>query len=357
MKNLLITIWLMSLSTFLWGQQFPKPENFYALTTVNDSIELYWTTPSNAAPTHYNIYFTTFRHDDIGVKVGTTTQTQAKFPLPDFHYEGCFGISASYENPAGESDTIFDCWILLSYLMDPYYLFDFGPLGQCYLMATRNIGNETWKLCEDTYFSPSRSAGYISDTPGNSGSLWTANFSWPSPCSPNLSFWYKIPENQGLSDTLKVYLWKGSNLTLLLQPLSASEEWQFIEMTIPITSSGFQIGFEATAAGGNGVYLDDFRVFDEMVDVKEHELMAAMVDIFPNPASSFFNLNLNLPESANVKLTLCSMEGKVIKTKVSRNMMPGKQRMTMDVSDLKPGIYMVSVQVDDKIINQKLIKY
>lgn len=357
MKNLLIAIWLMSLSTLLLGQQFPPPENFYSTTPINDSIELYWSPPSNASPTHYNIYFTTFQHDDIGVKVGTTTEIQVKLPFPDFHYQGCFGISASYENPAGESDTIFDCWILLSYLLDPYYLFDFGPLGQCDLLATRNIGNETWKLCEDSYFSPSRSARYISDTPGNSGSLWTANFSWPSPCSPNLSFWYKIPKYQGLSDTLKVYLCKGSNLTLLLPPLSAAEEWQFIEMTIPITTSGFQIGFEATAAGGNGVYLDDFRVFDEIVDIKEQPLNVASIDIFPNPASSFFNLNLNLPEPADVKLTLSTMEGKVLKTNASQHMMPGKQRMTMDVSDLKPGIYLVSVQVNDNIINQKLVKY
>ena len=356
MKNLLITIWLMSLSTFLLGQQFPEPENYH-LDIGIDSVFLNWNPPSNAAPTHYNIYFTTFWHHDIVLKVGTTSQTQIAFPWPDFPYTGSYGISASYENPAGESDTIFDSWILLSYLTDPYYLVDFEEIRYMgYLVATRNMGSETWELCSNTYLSSSHSAGYISDTPGNSGSLWTANFSWPSPFSPNLSFWYKIPENQGLSDTLKVYLWNNSTLTTLLQPLSAAEEWQFIEIPLAITSGGFKIGFEAIAAGGNGVYLDDFRVFDETVDVKEHELTAALVDIFPNPASSFFNLNLNLPESADVNLTLCTIEGKVIKSNVSRNMMPGKQHITMDVSDLNPGIYLVSVQVDDKLINQKLIK-
>jgi hypothetical protein len=349
----------MSLSTLLLGQQFPPPESFvFSESSAGDSLHLTWEPPSNASPTHYNIYYTTYWHGDIIIKVGTTTQTQAKFPWPDFPYKMCFGISASYENPTAESDTIFSCMSLLSDLTLPYYLFNFESGGHShYIVATRTIGNETWELCSNTYFSPSRSARYISDTPGNSGSLWTANFMWIHTFRPNLSFWYKIPENQGLSDTLKVYLWHNSNLTTLMQPLSATEEWQYVEMLLSVNSGNFQIGFEATAAGGNGIYLDDFRVFDETVDVKDQPLKTASVDIYPNPASSFFHLNLNLPESANVKLTVCSMEGKVIKTNVSQHMMSGEQNLTMDVSDLKPGIYLVSMQINDNLINQKLIKF
>ncbi len=359
MKRYLIAILLMSLSSFVLGQQFPPPENFITSYPLEeDSVHITWNPPSNASPAHYNLFFSSFWHDDIEFKMGATSQTEAKFPWPDFTYHMCYGISASYENPAGESDTIYECWTLLSHLNDPYYLFNFDSMGHLgFLVATRNIGNETWKLCEDTYLSPSRSAKYLSDTPGNSSSLWTAYFSWFSPFNPNLSFWYKIPKNQGLSDTLKVYVWNNSSLTPLLQPLSSNEEWHFVEIPLSITSGNFQIGFEATAAGGNGVYLDDFRVFDEIVSVKELDFTTALVDISPNPASSFFNLNLNLPESADVELTLCSMEGKVIKTNISQNMMSGKQHITMDVSDLNPGIYLVSIQVNDNIINQKLIKH
>lgn len=55
------------------GQQFPLPENFVLYEYDYDSLYLSWNSPSNASPTLYNIYFTTYWHGDIIFKVGTTT--------------------------------------------------------------------------------------------------------------------------------------------------------------------------------------------------------------------------------------------------------------------------------------------
>ena len=356
MKNLLLTICFSSLSILLLGQQFLPPESFNFPMT-GDSANLIWSPPSNASPTHYNIYYSTFLHLDIGIKIGTTSLTQATFSWPDFAYKQCWGISASYENPAGESDIIYECMSLPGIVEYPY-LFDFESPGENrgYLAAVRNIGSDTWEVRDNTYLSPSHSANYISDSIGYRASLWTLMGVFNQEISRNLSFWYKTPSNQGFSDTIKFHYEVSQNATPKIITLDSANEWQFFEISLSEAPLVLEICFEATAAGGNGVYLDDIRFFEEIVDVKEQKLTVASVDIFPNPASSYFSLILNLPEPADVKLTLCSMEGKVIKTNASQPMLPGKQSMTMDVSDLISGIYLVSVEVNDKIINQKVVK-
>ena len=334
------------------GQQFPKPENFN-FTEENDSVYLSWSPPSGASPAYYNIYYSTYMYGDIEFNIGSTTDTIAIFPRPIFAYKMCWGVTASYQNPIGESDLRYSCETIMLNIYCPYFIDFESPDSNFNLfVAVRENGGDTWGLSDETFISPNHSAKYISDSIGYRASLWTNYAMFETGTSRNLSFWYKIPENNGLSDTLSVHT---GGLTLI-QALYATNEWQFAQVSLDSAYKLFKIGFKATAAGGNGIYLDDIRFFDETVDVKAQNLTMASVDIFPNPASSFFNLNLNLPEPADVKLTLCSMEGKVIKTNTSQHMMRGKQRMSMDVSDLKTGIYLVTVQVNDKIINQKLVK-
>lgn len=335
------------------GQQFPKPENFN-FTVENDSVYLSWSPPSGASPVHYNIYYTTLRDGDIDYNIGITTDTMATFPRPIFGYEMCWGIAASYQNPIGESDINYSCDVLWLNIYCPYFIdFESPESNFCLFVAVRENGGDTWGLSDETFISPNHSAKYISDSIGYRASLWTNYVMFETGTSRNLSFWYKIPENNGLSDTLSVYT---GGLTLI-QALYATNEWQFAQVSLDSVYKHFMICFKATAAGGDGIFLDDIRFFDETVDVKEQTLKTTSVEIFPNPVSSFFNLNLNLPEPAEVKLTLCSMEGKVMKTNTSEYIMPGKQSMTMDVSDLKPGVYLISVRVNDNIINHKLVKY
>ncbi len=354
MKNLLITLWFMSLSTLLLGQQFPPPENLNFIEE-NDSVYLSWSPPYGASPVYYNIYYSTHMYGDIGFYMGSTTDTLAIFPRPIFAYKMCWEITASYQNPIGESDDLVcSCQTIMLNIYCPYFIdFESPDSNFCLFTAVREHGGDTWGLSDETFISPNHSAKYISDSIGYRASLWTNYVMFETGTSRNLSFWYKIPENNGMSDTLSVHCPSDSTL---IQALYATNDWQFAQVSLDKVPIPFKVVFRANAAGGNGIYLDDIRFFDETVDVKDQNLTVASVDIFPNPASSFFNLNLNLPEPADVKLSLCSMEGKLLKNNVRQHMMPGKQRLTMDVSDLKPGIYLVCVQVNDNLINQKLIK-
>lgn len=355
MKNLLLSIWLLSLSVLIFGQEFPPPKNF-SFFEENDSIYLSWSPPSGASPVQYNIYYSTFQFGDIEFNMGTTTDTMAIFPRPIFASTMCWGVTALYQNPIGESDLTWECITLLGTIYCPYLIdFESPEINFYFLEAVREYGEDTWGLSDETFISSSHSASYFSNSIGYRASLWTLQAMFETGTSRNLSFWYKIPENQGLSDTLSVHC-TGSD-SILIEALYATNDWQFAQFSLDKAPIIFQVGFRANAAGGNGVFLDDIRFFSETVDVKQPLAKIPLVSIFPNPASSFFHLNLNLPESANVKFTVCSMEGKVIKTDVSQHMTPGQQRITMNVSDLEPGIYLLSVQVNDKVLNRKLLKY
>ncbi len=68
-------------------------------------------------------------------------------------------------------------------------------------------------------------------------------------------------------------------------------------------------------------------------------LPALNFKIFPNPTNQYINIEGELPkEFEEAKITLLNSEGKILKTETYNG-----QTKTMDVSDLKNGLYMLEV--------------
>ena len=70
--------------------------------------------------------------------------------------------------------------------------------------------------------------------------------------------------------------------------------------------------------------------------------------IYPNPASNMLSLQDNFKEEAEIKIV--DFQGRVVK-KINPNTLSEKQALTIDVSDLNSGIYLVY-----KYVNGKLVK-
>jgi len=67
-------------------------------------------------------------------------------------------------------------------------------------------------------------------------------------------------------------------------------------------------------------------------------------DVYPNPASSFVNVQLNDPYLGNTELVIIDMKGRVIKNNNIQKKLPVFQ-YTMDVSDMQKGLYYVRIYV------------
>ena len=93
-----------------------------------------------------------------------------------------------------------------------------------------------------------------------------------------------------------------------------------------------------------------YEYFSLILDVKERE--AEHFTIFPNPASSNFNLDLGHVVSGNVKVVITDLQSKIVYTKTSY---PVSGSLVINNTDLAAGVYFVMVSGNDYTGNQRLI--
>lgn len=88
----------------------------------------------------------------------------------------------------------------------------------------------------------------------------------------------------------------------------------------------------------------------------ENNKIAPQLKIYPNPATN--QLNFSIPAlSNNLKVTICDISGRTIKTigyKASNN---GVYNQTIDISNLSRGLYLCKFNYGGKQVTRKFIKH
>ena len=75
---------------------------------------------------------------------------------------------------------------------------------------------------------------------------------------------------------------------------------------------------------------------------------------FPNPSSTYANVDFSLPRLGQVAIYLYSMQGKLVRQVLNQQLEPGWHRVVVDVSALDGGIYFYAVQYENEIHSQKM---
>ncbi len=98
------------------------------------------------------------------------------------------------------------------------------------------------------------------------------------------------------------------------------------------------------ASGGLELYIgDEFNVHNKEISTVEN------FNIFPNPNSGTFTIELS--ENSKITIDIFSITGKLLKSKVIN-----QQSTTVNINDKKPGIYILQIKDDKKIVKtQKII--
>ena len=78
-------------------------------------------------------------------------------------------------------------------------------------------------------------------------------------------------------------------------------------------------------------------------------------EIYPNPFNATFTVPLTLGKTAPVKLTLCDLNGKVVKVIENSFKPAGEYRIAVDCSDLGSGIYFLQLAILNNIEIRKLV--
>ena len=79
------------------------------------------------------------------------------------------------------------------------------------------------------------------------------------------------------------------------------------------------------------------------------------INLFPIPAKDILDVELNLTEHADVSIVISNVIGEQMKTIYKGKLLEGKQFVRTNISDLKEGIYFVTVNVNGHKITKKLI--
>ena len=189
---------------------------------------------------------------------------------------------------------------------------------------------------------------------------------------PMLRFAYGLtkytehPSEQQYSDEVSVY-YRTSATGSWVQLKNLTEfttGWVLDSVNLPVTSSTFQISFLGYFKGGNGVALDDVRVYTSGHDtrVDDNPPVAGIEDmedaervniaVYPNPASGSTTVQIDGAEG-NVTVSVMDMSGRTLRSeRLSCNSGCTHQ---VNLSGLAQGAYFVRVMGDQVNTVRKLI--
>ena len=79
------------------------------------------------------------------------------------------------------------------------------------------------------------------------------------------------------------------------------------------------------------------------------------ITAYPNPASSFVNMSVELQEAANVKVEVVNMLGAVVSTIETQNLAAGTHYNELNVADLTEGVYFIKTTVNEVVEMTKIV--
>lgn len=75
---------------------------------------------------------------------------------------------------------------------------------------------------------------------------------------------------------------------------------------------------------------------------------------YPNPFSSSTNIEVTLPRSGEVQITLNDLMGKVVKNIYQGNLEKGNHKFTIDSQNLVPGRYLIVVKFENRTFSKQV---
>ncbi|MFL9833822.1 T9SS type A sorting domain-containing protein [Chryseobacterium terrae] len=162
----------------------------------------------------------------------------------------------------------------------------------------------------------------------------------------NLSFDYSLEDFSGSGDFI-VSVWNG---TSWVQVFSQTNDMLFESKSIDVTAyknAAFRVKFKYLDVDwGWGAGVDAYRLTGTTLGVNDNNLVDKKYKIGPNPVKNILTFHSEQKVS-NIKLY--DMGGRSVSYKNNNN-------NSIDLSDLKPGIYFVTYEINKTIYKDKIIK-
>lgn len=110
------------------------------------------------------------------------------------------------------------------------------------------------------------------------------------------------------------------------------------------------------ATHGHGVYSAHINSYDEIQSVFESvRNKNADINIYPNPATNYINLSINISKPQAANILIFSRDGKLVKNIGNKELGLKSEKISIQISDLAQGIYYCIVQLEERIISKPFL--
>ena len=169
---------------------------------------------------------------------------------------------------------------------------------------------------------------------------------------PILRFWYSSGKQGQAQDELKVY-YKTSTASdwVLLETYNTnSMPWKEKTLELPEASSTYYIAFEGTEMNGKGISLDDISV-EESTTIGIDKVVSSDIKVYPNPTKGILNIQAKNEFLKGSTLKLTTLTGSVVLSQEITD----QKNVSVNISDLTEGIYILHISGNNTQITQKVI--
>lgn len=130
------------------------------------------------------------------------------------------------------------------------------------------------------------------------------------------------------------------------------QAWPRVDISPPLVKTVHVWNAEGTPARGVALFDAEYLV-TAFKDVYEPVITS---DIYPNPASSSFNLSLQLKNANDVTMEIYDAKGQLMKQEVYNNLGSNAEVKTINIDDLANGVYIVKLTSEKISVSKKLVK-
>ncbi len=109
------------------------------------------------------------------------------------------------------------------------------------------------------------------------------------------------------------------------------------------------IGFGPDVVPAIGINISPFTIAVDEVEVNAHGM-----NLFPNPASTELNVQIDLAQAADVTYIMTDVTGRVVRLVNNKNVQT--EAVTFQISDLAAGVYFVTVKTGKTATTQRFVK-
>ncbi|MFI5222317.1 MAG: M43 family zinc metalloprotease [Bacteroidia bacterium] len=266
----------------------------------------------------------------------------------------------------------------------PYY-YDFenaNLTGDGWILNNFNDPSNGWKIRSGVSQKGSSSismANFTNNTvPLNSrDGFQSAEIDLSTVTSPFLNFYYAYSQkstatndilNITVSDSFGmaeqgIFNQSGAALsttgsTVTTEYIPAASEWKLVN--IDLTTYKFyknaRFRFEFFNRRGNDIYVDNFSITDGPLSTGLTGLqkMVYRFSVQPNPMNETAQINFELPESQNVRISLSDITGREVMTVTNEILESGSHTAVLNKNNLNAGIYFIRFQAGQNTIHSKL---